>query len=87
MEFFMLGLNWGDWGLLFVGVVVWGLIIAAALLFLWGIWKKAWRALLISGIAFLVPAIMLFTQPGYTRLFILLPILAFILAYFMKKNH
>ncbi|NMD70414.1 hypothetical protein HHO41_08915 [Bacillus sp. DNRA2] len=87
MEFFLLGFNWGDWGLLFIGVVVWGLVIASGLLLLWGIWKKSWKALVISGLAFLVPAIILFTQPGFTRLFILIPLLVFILAYFFKKKH
>jgi hypothetical protein len=86
MDFFLLGFNWGDWGLLLVGVLVWGLIIASGLLFLWGIWKKSPKAFLISGLVFLVPSIILFTQPGYTRLFVLLPLLAFILAFVTRRK-
>ena len=84
MEAFLLGFNWGDWGLLLVGFLIWVMIIASGLLFLWAIWKKSWKSYVYSGLLFLAPSIMLLTQPGYTRLFILLPILAFILALYTK---
>lgn len=86
MEDFLLGISIGDWGLIFVGVMVWGMIIASGLVFLIAIWKKSWKSYLISGLLFLVPSIMLFTQPGATRLFILLPLLAFVLCFITKKR-
>lgn len=86
MEAFLLGFNWGDWGLLLVGFLIWGMIIASGLFFLRAIWKKSWKSYVYSGLFFLIPSVMLFTQPGYTRLFILLPILAFILALYTKSK-
>lgn len=87
MEDFLLGWSMGDFGLILVGIIIWGMIIASGLLFLFAIWKKSWKAYLISGLLFLVPSIMLFTQPGATRLFILLPLLAFVLAFIIKKRN
>ncbi|WP_318502490.1 hypothetical protein [Bacillus sp. T3] len=67
-----------------VGFLIWGMIIASGLFFLHAIWKKSWKSYVYSGLLFLIPSMMLFTQPGYTRLFILLPIIAFILALYTK---
>lgn len=73
-------------GLLLVGIVLWGLIIASALIFLWALWKKSSKAYLWSGLSFLIPAIVLSTQGGSFLLFLLLPVLAFVLAYFTRKK-
>ncbi|MGJ7921234.1 hypothetical protein [Neobacillus sp. LXY-4] len=86
MEFFLLGFNVWDLGFFLVGTIVWGFIIAGALFFLWGLFRQSWKAVFISGLALLVPAFILYTQPGYTKLFILLPILIFGLAFFMKRK-
>lgn len=75
----------GEIGLFVVGFILWGLIVASGLLFLWGLWKRSRKAFLTSGIAILIPAIVLSTQQGVFLLFLLLPVLAFVFAYFTKK--
>jgi hypothetical protein len=75
----------GNIGFFVVGFILWGLIIVSALSFLWGLWKRSRNAFLTSGITILVPAVVLSTQKGMFLLFLALPVLAFVLAYFTKK--
>ncbi|MDF2903483.1 MAG: hypothetical protein K0S25_1121 [Bacillus sp. (in: firmicutes)] len=86
MEFFLLGFSFGDWGLYLVGFILWGLIIASGILLTWGFWKNSWKAFLICGCTVLVPSIIISTQPGWLRLSVLVPLIAFGLAFYMKKK-
>ena len=73
--------------LFLVGIIYWLLIGASALLFVWGVWKKSWKAFLWSGIALAVPTITLYAggAEGWFRLAGLLPLLLFVLAFYTKK--
>jgi hypothetical protein len=86
MEIFSVGFITSHIGFLLVGLFLWGLIIASGLLLIWGLLKKSWKSLLISGLAFLIPSITLSTQQGWFRLFLLLPLIAFSLAFYEKKT-
>jgi hypothetical protein len=70
-----------------VGIVYWLLIGASVLLFGWGLWKKSWKAFLVSGIALALPTISLYIgdAEGWFRFAGLLPLLLFGLAYYTKK--
>lgn len=69
-----------------VGIGLWGLMIVSGLLLIYGLWKKSWVSLFISGIASLVPFISLATQKGWFGLFILIPLFIFGLALYLKKE-
>ena len=72
---------------LLVGIVLWLLVVGSVVLFLWGLYKKSWKALLISGIAFIIPAYSFIGTDGWVRLLALVPVVAFILAFnFYKKK-
>ncbi|MCL6570517.1 MAG: hypothetical protein K6T88_02375 [Bacillus sp. (in: Bacteria)] len=74
------------WGFYMLGFFLWALIVASGVFFIWGVWKVSWKAFLISGLAFLVPSIILSTQRGWFSLFLILPMAAFGLAFFTKKR-
>ncbi|WP_338453102.1 hypothetical protein R4Z09_15255 [Niallia oryzisoli] len=67
--------------LLFVAVFLWGLIFVSIFLAFWGLFKKSWKAFVWSGVAFVIPSIILATQKGLFSLFILLPMSALGAAY------
>jgi hypothetical protein len=86
MNDFLLGSIFSDTGFLYVSAILWLLIMASILLLLWGIWKKTWQGYFFSGLTFLTPAIILSTQKGLFSLFLFLPLLAFFIAYLLKKR-
>ncbi|WP_154663580.1 hypothetical protein [Neobacillus dielmonensis] len=86
MESYWLGFIYGEWSLFLAGIILWGLIIVSVLSFIWGLWKKSGNAFLISGFAFLFPAIILATQGGWSILYLLLVLLAFYLSHYVKKE-
>lgn len=71
-----------------VGLVLWGLIGAALLLFIWALWKKAWRAFVWSGVALLPPILSVYIggAEGWFKASFLLPVALFALAYYVKKR-
>ena len=71
-----------------VGLVFWVLIVVALLFLVIGIVKKTWKPLIISGLAFLLPSLYFGGAENWFRLFVLTPLLPFILAfaYFTKKK-
>lgn len=73
-------------GFLFVGIVLWGLIVASVLLFIWGVWKNKWKSFLMSGLAFMIPSIIFFMAQGWLRLLIIVPVISFALAYYTFKK-
>ncbi|PRS26180.1 hypothetical protein C6W19_25795 [Bacillus sp. RJGP41] len=73
-------------GFFWVGLVFWLLIGASLLLFIWGLWKKSWKALLISGIALVLPSLYFLGGNGWYRLVALLPLIPFLLAFYTRKS-
>lgn len=69
-----------------VGLIFWVLIGMGLLLIVYGLWKKHWRALLISGIVLLLPMLYFVGTKNWFRLLALIPFIAFIFAYHMKKR-
>lgn len=68
-----------------VAVILWGLIIAGMVLFVWGFVRTSKKLLLTSGACLLLPAIILATQQGWYYLFILAPLAAFAAAFTVRK--
>ncbi|MCF6412069.1 hypothetical protein [Pseudalkalibacillus salsuginis] len=73
-------------GFYWVSLIFWLLIGVALLLFVWGLWKKSWIALLTSGIALLLPSLYFGGAENWFRLLVLLPLIPFALAYKHKKT-
>ncbi|MEE3953480.1 hypothetical protein [Peribacillus frigoritolerans] len=73
-------------GFFLVGLVFWTLIGASLLLFIWGLWKKSWKALLISGIALVPPSLYFLGGNSWFRLVALLPLISLLLAFYTRKN-
>ncbi len=71
--------------LFLMGVLLWGLIIAGIILFIWGLVRKSRLLLVLSGAALLTPAIVLSTQQGWFYLFLAVPLAAFAAAFTVKK--
>ena len=71
--------------LFLMGVLLWGLIIAGIILFIWGLVRKSRLLLVLSGAALLTPAIVLSTQQGWFYLFLAIPLAAFAAAFKWKK--
>lgn len=73
-------------GFYWVGLVFW-LLIGASLFFLvWGLYKKSWKAFIISGIALILPSLYFLGAENWFRLIAGLPILCFLFAYHTRKS-
>lgn len=73
-------------GFFWVGLIFWLLLGASVLLFIWGLWKKSWKALLISGIALVLPSLYFLGGNNWFRLVSLLPLIPFLLAFHTRKS-
>jgi hypothetical protein len=74
-------------GFYYVGFIFWLLIFISLLLILWSIWRMSWKALVSSGITFFPIGLYFFAAAENAfRLLIFLPIISFILAYFIRKR-
>jgi len=69
-----------------VGILYWLLVGVSLFLLFWGVWKKSWKVLLVSGIALLLPFLSLYfgSAEGWFKLSVLPPLVIFILAYYTK---
>lgn len=86
MSDFLLGSIMSSIGFISVAIILWGLIIAAGVLLVIGFVRKSWKALMYSGLAFIIPGIILFTQGGSFRLLLLYPMIAIIFAFVLKRK-
>lgn len=86
MSDFLLGSIMSSIGFISVAIILWGLIIAAGVLLVIGFVRKSWKALMYSGLAFIIPGIILFTQGGSFRLLLLYPVIAIIFAFVLKRK-
>lgn len=73
-------------GFYWAGLIFWILIGASLLLFIWGRWKKSWKALLVSGMALLLPSLYFGGAENWFRLLVFLPLIPFVFAYYTKKE-
>ncbi|MCP3763044.1 hypothetical protein NLX67_11665 [Domibacillus sp. A3M-37] len=73
---------------LLVGFLLWGLLIAAVILLILGLWKNSWQALLWSGIASLPPMLLIASgEDGFIfKLALLIPVAVIAGALYMKKR-
>ncbi|MFB7142688.1 hypothetical protein ACFCYN_24065 [Gottfriedia sp. NPDC056225] len=72
-----------DW----VSLIFWVLMFSGLVLCAWGLWKKSWTSLLISGIVLLLPTLYFFiASENWFRLLVLVPLIPFVLTYFTKKE-
>ncbi|MGK7376857.1 hypothetical protein ACSFXN_03375 [Planococcus sp. 1R117A] len=74
--------------LFLMGILLWSLVIASVILFVYGLWKSSWKALMWSGTAILLPTILIFMGDDgiWFRFSILVPIAIFAAAYYMKHK-
>jgi hypothetical protein len=86
MSDFLLGSVMSNIGFISIAVFLWGLIIAAGVFLIIGFFRKSWKALLYSGLALIIPSIILFTQGGPFRLLLLYPLIAIIFAFVLKRK-
>jgi hypothetical protein len=73
-------------GFYWAGFIFWLLIGAALLLFIYGLWKKSWKALLISGMILALPMLYFAGAENGLRFLALVPLIPFILSYYTKKR-
>jgi hypothetical protein len=69
-----------------LGLLFWSLVAGSLLLFIGGIVKKSWKSLLISGVAFLLPSLIIGGAQGWMRMIVIMPWVAFILSYYFRKK-
>ena len=72
-------------GFYWVGLIFWSLIGAGLFLMVWGLIKKSWLALLISGAALLPLCLYYGGADNWLRMLVLLPIIPLVLAYHTRK--
>jgi hypothetical protein len=86
MSNFLLGSIMSSIGFISIAIILWGLIIAAGVFLVIGFVRKSSKALMYSGLAFIIPGIILFTQGGSFRLLLLYPLIAIIFAFVLKRK-
>ncbi|WP_043932571.1 hypothetical protein [Bacillus sp. EB01] len=69
-----------------VGFIFWLLIGASMLLFLWGLKKKSWKSLFVSGIVLILPSLYFLGAENWFRILAFLPLISFLLAYYSRKS-
>jgi hypothetical protein len=71
-----------------VGLIFWILIIGSGVLFIVGMWKKSWKAMLCSGIIFLPTALYFGGAENWIQAIALFPVIPFAMSYyyFRKKG-
>lgn len=73
-------------GFYLFGFIFSTLLVSALVLLAYGLRKKSWQSLLISGIAFLLPMLYFGGAENWFKLLALVPLVPFILAYYIKKK-
>ncbi|MBO9130791.1 hypothetical protein [Bacillus sp. 165] len=73
-------------GFYWVGLIFWLLISSGLILLVWGLWKKSWKSLLMSGIALILPTLYFGGAETWFRLLAFFPLIPFVLAYIIKRK-
>ncbi|WP_046176340.1 hypothetical protein [Domibacillus indicus] len=73
---------------LLVGLLLWGLLAVAVILLAAGLWKKSWKAMLGSGLAFVPPTLLIALGDSgpLFKLTLLVPVAVLAAAFYMKKR-
>lgn len=71
-----------------VGIFLWLLIVLSAVCFIWGIWKRSWKSLAMSGAALLPPMLLIYMGGAgiWFWLCIVPPLMLFAGAFYMKHH-
>ena len=73
-------------GFYWAGLIFWLLIGAALFLFIYGLKKKSWQALLICGMILALPMLYFAGAENGFRFLALVPLIPFVLSYYTKKR-
>ncbi|MBM6618464.1 hypothetical protein [Bacillus suaedaesalsae] len=75
-------------GLFLIAILYWLLIGISILSLIWGIWRKSWKALLISGLSLFGPTLSLYVggAEGLLKWSVLAPLMVLLIAYFYKNK-
>ncbi|MGG2028011.1 hypothetical protein AB1282_20125 [Gottfriedia sp. S16(2024)] len=74
-------------GFYWIGLIFWLLIGSGLVLLIWGLWKKSWHSLLISGILLILPTLYFAGGESWVgKVIALFPLIPFTLAYYIKKR-
>jgi len=74
-------------GFFYAGWVFWVLIGVSMMLFVWGLWTRYYKALLLSGILLMLPFLKIAgSVESWRGMLILVPLIPFLFAYFIRKN-
>lgn len=76
-------------GLFLMGILLWSLVIASAVLFVLGLWKHSWKMLAWSGAALLLPMGLIAFDGSGSMWFmwsIVPPLLILAFAYYMRRK-
>jgi len=69
-----------------VGLIYWLLIVTSVSSLIFGLWKKSWKILICSGILLILPSLYFGGAENWLRLFIISPLIPFILAYYARDK-
>ncbi|KAA0547956.1 hypothetical protein FZW96_09445 [Bacillus sp. BGMRC 2118] len=75
-------------GLFMIAIVYWVLIGISIVSFIWGLWKRSWTALLVSGLTLFVPTLSLYAgdAEGLFKWSVLAPVMVLFIAYYYKNR-
>ncbi|WP_129690984.1 hypothetical protein [Gottfriedia acidiceleris] len=74
-------------GFYWVGLIFWLLISSGIILLVWGLRKKSWKTLIVSGVALILPTLYFGGAESWFKLVAFLPMIPFVLAYIIKKTN
>lgn len=83
---FVLGSVMSSIGFISIAVILWGFILVSIVFFVIGFVRRSWKALLYSGLAFIIPGIVLSTQGGLYLFILLYPIISILFAVVIKRR-
>ncbi|MEE6451013.1 hypothetical protein RAH41_10605 [Gottfriedia acidiceleris] len=74
-------------GFYWVGLIFWLLISTGFILLVFGLWKKSWKSLVVSGVVFILPSLYFSGGESCFKLVVFLPMIPLAFAYIIKKNN
>ncbi len=74
-------------GFYWVGLIFWLLISSGCVLLVFGLWKKSWKTLIMSGVALILPTLYFGGAESWFKLVEFLPMIPLALALIIKKTN
>ncbi|PGM53325.1 hypothetical protein [Bacillus sp. AFS053548] len=74
-------------GFYWVGLIFWLLISSGCVLLVFGLWKKSWKTLIMSGVALILPTLYFGGAESWFMLVAFLPMIPLALALIIKKTN